>query len=186
MSWKIFKSNIKRRVQKPETLQKIDDIVDLYTNEYDRAIRRGRDTINKTTLLRGNTSAFRATLKFSLQAAQRSNSPTFSLVNEFGKSVIAYWTGATLSNLPLPIIPAAGAIQNVAITSNTVVNPGIWPTLPPIPPSQTSDVFLDNLVLASTLHLLTITGTISTISLYPGPISPITAPGIVPWTGFTV
>jgi len=186
MSWDIFKQNIKRRVDNPETISNIDDVVDLYAIEYDAAIRRGGDLINKTKLLNSNLAAFKTTLKFSLQSGQRSNSNSFSLIDSFGKSVISYWTGAQLSLIPIPIIPAPGAIKNISITSNIVTNPGVWPSLPPIPPTPKTDTFLNQLILASQLHLQTITGTITTISLYPGPISPIIAPGIIPWTGFSV
>jgi hypothetical protein len=53
-----------------------------------------------------------------------------------GKGVVAYWTGATLNEFPIPITPAglgpipavppAIAAQNVGVISNIVINPGTW------------------------------------------------------------
>jgi hypothetical protein len=48
-----------------------------------------------------------------------------------GKGVIAYWSGAIMQNVPLPLQLPPGATANVSVTSNMVLNPGQW--TPPVP-----------------------------------------------------
>jgi hypothetical protein len=56
-----------------------------------------------------------------------------------GPGVIAYWTGAQLNQYPIPKIPAVGSTQNISVTSNVVINPGIWSPFIPSPPTPPAD-----------------------------------------------
>jgi hypothetical protein len=103
-----------------------------------------------------------------------------------GNGILLYWTGATMNQFPIPLIPAPGSVQNLSVITNTVINPGLWPTLPPTPPNNTPSLFVDLFVLAATTHLSTISGIINTTSLYPSAPTPIPAPGIIPWSGYVV
>jgi len=186
MSWDIFKQNIKRRVDRPDTISDIDTVAKIYADEYDRAIKRGRDTVNGVTLQQGNKQAMERLFKVSLQVGQNTTSPSFSLITEFGKGIVVYWTGATLQPIPIPAIPAAGAIQNISVTSNNVTSPGSWTPSPPFPPLDNTDTFLQQFILSATIHLQSVSGIVNTVSLYPSAPTPVPAPGIVPWIGYTV
>lgn len=185
MSWSLFKTNIKRRWDRPDTINNIDEVAELWANEYDAAIKRGRDSLHFVTIQQGNKSGMQSLFRLGLQMGRLSSSPSFNLVNEFGKGVITYWTGATLQLAPIPAIPAPGSIQNIAVTSNLVTLPGTWTPAPPIPPSSTTDVFIDVFITTATIHLTTVQGIVNTISLYPG-APPVPGPGVLPWSGYTV
>jgi len=129
MSWQIFKDNILRYANNPDSIKDIDTVAKFYATEYDAAIRRGSDTINHVSIKKGNVDSMQSLFKIALLAGQSTNGP-YDLVGAMGNGVIAYWTGATLNEFPIPIIPAAGSIQNIGVTSNVVVNPGVWQ--PPI------------------------------------------------------
>lgn len=186
MSWDIFKSNIKRRVDNPDSIDDIDTVAKIYADEYDRAIKRGRDTINGVTLQQGNKQGMEQLFRLALLTGKSSTSPSFSLITEFGKGIVVYWTGAVLRPIPIPAIPAAGAIQNISVTSNNVTSPGAWSPSPPLPPSNSTDTFLNTFVLQAQSHLLTVSGVVNTVSLYPSAPTPVPAPGVVLWTGYTV
>lgn len=186
MSWQVFKSNIKRRADRPESIDDIDQVAEMWANEYDAAIKRGRDATNFVTLQNGNKSAMQNFFRLGLQMGSLNNSPSFQLINEFGKGVITYWSGAVLQPVPIPVIPATGAVQNISVISNNVTIPGTWSPAPPTPPSNSTDVFIDTFILYATIHLSSVQGIVNTTSLYPSVPSPIPGPGIIPWFGYTV
>jgi hypothetical protein len=185
MSWSLFKTNIKRRWDRPDTINNIDEVAELWANEYDAAIKRGRDSMHFITIQNGNKQGMQTFFRLGLQMGSLSNSPSFQLINEFGKGVVTYWTGATLQLAPIPVIPSTGAIQNIAAVANNVTLPGTWTPVPPVPPVSTTDVFIDTFITAATIHLTTVQGMVNTVSLYPG-APPVPGPGIVPWVGYTV
>lgn len=186
MSWDIFKENIKRRIERPNTIDDIDVVARLYATEYDRAIKRGRDTINQVTLQQGNLEGMESLFKVALLTGRSSSSASFSLITEFGKGIIVYWTGAVMRPFPIPSIPAAGALQNISVTSNNVTAPGTWTPTSPTPPANSVDLFIDTFIVSSQIHLTTVSGIVNTVSLYPSAPTPIPAPGIIPWTGYTL
>ena len=55
-----------------------------------------------------------------------------------------------------------------------------------IPPTKNPELILNDFILYATGHLATVGGIINTISLYPGPITPVPGPGIITWTGYQV
>ena len=129
MSWEIFKQNILRLANNPETIKDIDIVAKTFAIEYDSAVKRGGDTLHKVGVKKGNIEAMEALFKAALLKGLSSTTP-YDLVGEMGKGVLAYWSGAVLNEFPIPIIPAVGSVSNVSVTSNTVSNPGVWQ--PPI------------------------------------------------------
>lgn len=135
MSWEIFKQNVLRVMNRPESINDIDTVARTFAREYDLAVRRGGDTINKVAIKKGNVQLMEQLFKAALQKGLSSNQP-YDLVGEMGKGVIAYWTGAVMNEFPIPIIPAIGSVSNIGVTSNVVTNVGKWNpviTLPPNP-----------------------------------------------------
>jgi hypothetical protein len=125
MSWEIFKQNVLRVANNPQSINDIDIVAETYANEYDAAVKRGNDLVNLVSVKNGNVEAMKQIFKAALQKGLSSNVP-YDLVGEMGQGVIAYWTGATLNEFPIPTIPAIGATQNIGVTSNIVINPGTW------------------------------------------------------------
>ena len=134
MSWELFKNSILVRANNPQSIKDIDTIAKLWADEYDACMKRGGDTINRVAIKKGNKEIMEQLFKAALQKGLTSTTP-YDLVGEMGKGVLAYWQGASLNEFPFPIIPATGAISNIGVTSNIVVNPGTWTpaiTIPPI------------------------------------------------------
>lgn len=125
MSWEIFKQNILRVSDNPESINSTDMIADLYAKEYDAAIKRGFDTTHKVTLKRGNVELMKKLFKLALDKGL-TQTGEYDLVGAMGDGVLAYWAGAVMNEIPIPIIPATGATSNIAVTSNLVVSNGVW------------------------------------------------------------
>jgi hypothetical protein len=185
MSWSIFKSNILRYASNPKLIENSDMVAEMYAREYDSAVKRGRDLLNQVSLQRGNYSAMESIFKISFKAGTLSTSP-YDLISGLGNGILLYWAGAGMNQFPIPLIPAPGSVQNISVITNTVVNPGVWPKLPPTPPNNTPSLFVDFFVLAATTHLSTISGIINTTSLYPSLPTPIPAPGVILWSGYNI
>jgi hypothetical protein len=186
MSWATFKSNILDKANSPENIDDIEFVANLWATEYDKAIKAGKDLLHMVSLQKGNTDVMETLFKISLYQGQASNSPAFSLVTEFGKGVQAYWAGGIMNGYPIPLIPAPGSVQNIAVISNLVTSPGVWTPQLPISPNDNTGLIVDQFILAATIHLTTVAGVVQTTSLYPSVPSPIPAPGILPWTGYMV
>ena len=133
MSWEIFKKNVLSVMNNPQSIKDIDTVARTFAREYDFAVRRGGDTINKVSIKKGNTELMEQLFKAALVKGLNSKEP-YDLVGEMGKGVVAYWTGAIMNEAPIPIIPAIGSFQNIGVTSNTVTNPGQWAPVIVIPP----------------------------------------------------
>jgi hypothetical protein len=125
MSWEIFKQNILKVSNSPESVNSTDMIADLYAKEYDAAIKRGFDSTHKVTLKRGNVELMKRLFKLALDKGL-SQTGDYDLVGEMGNGVLAYWAGAVMNEIPIPTIPATGATTNVSVTSNIVVSNGKW------------------------------------------------------------
>ena len=164
MSWQIFKQNILRVANNPESIKDIDTVAKLYAVEYDAAIRRGRDVMHGVSIKRGNIQLMEQLFKAALLKGQNSTAP-FDLVGEMGKGVLAYWQGAELNNFPIPIIPAVGATVNIGVTANLVSNAGTWAPVVSVPaiPEPTVEELLakipdDNNTLEAATPLVEETG----------------------------
>jgi hypothetical protein len=136
MSWALFKSNILKYANNPNTLPDLKNVANLWTSEYDAAVKRGYDTVNFVKVKQGNTKLMEELVYAALLKGQTSKQP-YDLVGELGKAVQAYWTGATLNELPIPLIPSPGATVNISVTSNVVINVGTWSPIQQSAPVQT-------------------------------------------------
>jgi hypothetical protein len=125
MSWQIFKDNVLRYANNPDSIQDIDTIAKVLATEYDAAVKRGGDVVNRIAVKQGNVEAMTQLFKSALQKGLTSTGP-YDLVGELGNGVKAYWAGAILNNVPIPTIPAPGTTSNVSVTSATVTNVGQW------------------------------------------------------------
>lgn len=187
MSWSLFKVNIIRKTNPKFNNNNINQVAKIWADEYDACVKRGKDFINFESIQSGNKvimeTLFRVAL---LKGLTTPPGQDFSLVNEFGNGVKAYWAGAQMKPFPIPLIPAPGSIQNISVNSNVVVNVGTWPIYPPLKPARKQETMVDMFILAALIHLFSIGGFIQTTSLYPSAPTPIPAPGVIPWTGYLV
>jgi len=133
MSWEIFKRNVLRVMNRPESIKDIDTVAKTFAREYDLAVRRGGDTINKVSIKKGNTEIMEQLFIAALFKGLNSTEP-YDLVGEMGKGVLAYWGGAIMNEAPIPIIPAIGSVVNIGVVSNVVTNPGQWAPVITVPP----------------------------------------------------
>lgn len=184
MSWQLFKSNMKRVMDRPQTVKSIDDFAKLFADEYDSAVKRGSDLVHQTKLRRGNKQSLEIYTQIALRNGLSSKSSSFNLVNELGKAVVTYWIGAEFYEYPIPTLPAPGSISNTGVSYNRVINPGQWPSTPSIIPNTKTDIILDIFTLMARQHLLQVSGIIQTVSTYPPNGTP--APGFINWTGYLV
>lgn len=138
MSWQIFKQNLIQFANSPDSINSIDVVAKKWADEYDAAVKRGKDVLNQVSIKTGNKQAMEQLFKAALQKGLNATEP-YDLVGEMGKGVIAYWTGATLNEFPIPIIPATGAVSNVSVVSNIVLNEGTWQPAVSVPGAQTPD-----------------------------------------------
>ena len=185
MSLQIFKANMLRYMQNQEGIQSSDDFATTLTNEYDLMVKRGFQTINNIPVQTGNKQSMESLAKIACKIALTVRSGNHTFIDDLGKAIVMYWTGATLViPAPPPITPAIGALANVASVKAFVSNPGQWSPIGPTPPIDDSNIFLDTLIGGIQSHLLTIEFFYETVSIYP--TSPIPLPGILQSTGYTI
>lgn len=183
MSWKLFKNRITDFQENHDNIT-IKLYAEFLTQEYDRAIKLGKDTVNGVPVLQGNKQIMEEII-FQTLKKQQSSPIQSDILQSMGRGVLGYWTAGVGSPFPIPILPAPGSVQNIAVTSHFVVNPGTWPPTPiPLSPSPSIETFIDNFISLARQHLTTVGGVINTISLYPPLGTP--GPGIISWTGYTV
>jgi hypothetical protein len=125
MSWEVFKQNVLRVSDRPETISSTDMIADLYAKEYDAAIKRGFDSTHKISLKSGNVELMKKLFKLALDKGL-TQTGEYDLVGAMGDGVLAYWAGAVMNTIPIPIEPAKGATSNVSVTSNVILSNGLW------------------------------------------------------------
>ena len=187
MSWELFKQNIVNFSNSPDRIPDIDTVAKKWAKEYDAAIKRGFDTLNGASVKKGNVELMEKLFKLALKKGLSSTSP-YGLVSEMGNGVLVYWTGALLNELPIPLIPAPGSILNVAVVNNTVSNAGVWITEPApmsaVKPTNDTSVIVDEFIKYAIQHLNTVSGIVTTTSLYPPVAQP--GPGILLWSGYQI
>jgi hypothetical protein len=140
MSLEIFKQNMLSYMQNPQGIGSYGDFAKKLTTEYDMAVKRGFDTVNNIPIAKGNTELMESTLNGILSTALQQSSGEHPIITNMGPAFIAYWTGATMSSVPPPIIPSPGAVSNIATVNSFITDPGIWQpsdiqSLDPIPPA---------------------------------------------------
>lgn len=180
MSWQSFKNELKPYLDNPSNSKDITDFAKAFTDSYDNAIKQGGDLINRVSIQRGNKQNLEFFTVLALVKGLLDTTGNFNLLNELGKGVVMYWTGATLNNFPIPPIPAPGSTTNIGVQQNIVITPGNWPNVPFVIPTKNTETFLNAFILAATIHLLGVKGIITTTSLYPPNGTP--SPGILNWS----
>jgi hypothetical protein len=185
MSWNVFRNNILRISDSPNSIRNIKQVARMYTLEYDNAIRRGRDIMNNISVASSDLSRVESLFESALRQGVSTNSSHFSLVNNMGTAVITYWSTVVMNIVPVPIIPAIGTVQNLLVTSNIINNSGRWNAVPSIPPSRLTSLMVDLFITTAVAHLTTVSGMITTMSIYPS-TPPVTAPAIINWSGYIV
>lgn len=180
MSWSIFKSTILTQMESNAFGNNIDGFAKAFTLAYDTAVKSGKEIVNPIPIARGNTIVMEEQLKLLLKQTQLSKSTT--LLQIIGPCIIAYWTGATMQPIP-PIIPAPGAIKNIALINGVVLNPGVWTPIV-VPPNNNSSIFLNAFIASAKIHLTTVSGLYTVLAQYPPPAPP--APGVLNWTGYLI
>ena len=126
MSLEIFKQNMLSYMQNQQGISSYGDFAKKLTMEYDMAVKRGFDSVNSITIAKGNTELMESTLNGILNTALQQSSGEHPIITNMGPAFIAYWTGATMSSVPPPIIPSPGSTLNVATVSSFITDPGIW------------------------------------------------------------
>ena len=188
MSWALFKRNVLRKTNPNRNPSlNINEVATIWAEEYDACVKRGKDFINLEAVQTGNLELMKTLFKVALlKGLATPPGVNFSLPNEFGNGVKAYWVGAQMRPFPIPLIPAPGSVQNLVVNSNVVINVGTWPLYPPLKPSAKQEIIVNMFVLAAVVHLFSIGGIIQTTSLYPSAPTPIPAPGVISWTGYLI
>ena len=190
MSFQVFKTNMSLWMQSPDKLatgnaESYEDFATKLTEEYDLAVRRGFQTINLVRISKGNTELMKSLIIVACLKSLSVQSGRHTFVDDIGKAVVGYWTGARLqSGLP-PLIPAIGAIRNISTVYAFCTSPGTWSPFGPTDPTDDSETFLDILISSMQIHLTTLQFMYFTLSIYPGPAVP-PAPGILPAVSYFI
>lgn len=185
MSISAFQNNLTQFLDDPESTDSSDKFASFLTKEYDTLIKSGFQVFAGVSVLSANPSGMESTLKTVLTATLNSTTSPTPIIQDIGKGVLTYWSGALLIAGPPPAPPAPGSLSNVSSTANPVLNVGTWASGPQSPQPITTP-FVSQLVATITSHLATVSGIYNTVSLYPAAPSPVPAPGVLPWVGYTV
>jgi hypothetical protein len=184
MSWKQFEKEVGDRME-ANGFSDATEFAKFFTTKYDECIKRGFDLVTFNTVLNANTDFMEAMINIAnTTAIAAQTSSLYDLYfNMLGDAVTAYWMGAKLTIFFTPIIPAPGTTMNIGVTDNSVTNVGVWPKTK-VPPMKNVRIFLKTFVSFAKIHLFTIQGLCSTISLYPPLGTP--SPALIQWQGFKV
>lgn len=186
MSFSLFKSSMKLYMSNQSGIGSYNEFADKLTTEYDMCVRRGYQTTNNIPLSSANKPMMLTLVTIACQKAFAVQKGPHSFIDDIGKGVVAYWSGASLVTPIPPPIPAVGAIANITTTAAMVTNPGTWSPTGPEFPTNNIDDFLSKLESGMKIHLTTISGLYNTISMYPGFPTVPPAPGVLSFTGWTV
>jgi len=151
MSFQVFKTNMSLWMQSPDKLatgnaESYEDFATKLTEEYDLAAKSGFQTINLVKISKGNTELMKSLIIVACLKSLSVQSGRHTFVDDIGKAVVGYWTGAQLqSGLP-PLIPAIGAIRNISTIYAFCTSPGTWSPFGPTDPTDDSETFLDILI----------------------------------------
>jgi len=185
MSFAIFKKSMLGYMKNQDGIKSTNDFAKKITQEYDMCVRRGSQTVNLIPISTPNTKLMETLVNLACQISLGKQKGTHTFADDIGKAVLGYWTGATLVVGIPPIIPAPGSMMNISTTAAMVTSPGTWTPVGPLNPTDDSGLFLDKLIASMQIHVTTIMGLYMTVSMYPGS-PPFVAPGVLPWTGFTI
>jgi hypothetical protein len=185
MSFAIFKKSMLGYMKNQDGIKSTNDFAKKITQEYDMCVRRGSQTVNLIPISTPNTKLMETLVNLACQISLGKQKGTHTFADDIGKAVLGYWTGATLVVGIPPIIPAPGSMMNISTTAAMVTSPGTWTPVGSLNPTDDSGLFLDKLIASMQIHVTTIMGLYMTVSMYPGS-PPFVAPGVLPWTGFTI
>ena len=187
MSWNLFKVNMLLYMNNPIGVVTPVQFATKLAQEYDSCMRRGGQLIGKEAVMAGNLPLMLSLLGVAQAKAITKTQPgKHDFLKDVGEAIKGYWTGATLLPFPIYPIPAPGSIQNLILNSGMVTNPGTWPKVPFEIPTKSCLTFLEAFVMFAKIHLFTLQGMFMTTSLYPSVPSPVPAPGVANWVGYTI
>lgn len=172
-------------MQNQDGIKDSKDFAKKITSEYNNCIITGLQTANQVPIQKGNKETMESLVNIACMKAQAKQKGLHTFADDIGKGVIGYWTGATLQLMP-PLVPATTSIMNVSCTLAMCSSPGTWSPVGPNSPTDDSGLFLDILIGGMKLHIMTPQFSYVTVSLYPGPTGPVSLPGAVLGTGFTI
>ena len=156
MSFSIFKASMAAYMANPSGVVTSAQFANKLTTEYDMCVRRGFQTTNNIPLQTGNVAGMLALTTIACQKAFVVQTGPHNFIDDIGKAVISYWSGASLLVGIPPLIPADGSLSNLTTTNAIVTNPGNWTSFgPELPTSNTND-FLEILASAMQIHITTI------------------------------
>ena len=76
----------------------------IWADEYDAVVKRGKDLLNLESVQKGNKDLAKALFQIALlKGLATPPGVNFSLVNEFGNGVKAYWVGAQMNPFPINV-----------------------------------------------------------------------------------
>ncbi len=181
--WDLFKLQVKAVMESSPASS--DDLAKVIATAYDNVVKLppSGDLSWKNAVENGNVQLLENIIRIVLIQQSRSEAQ-LPIINAIANGFVAYWGGATLQRTLIPILPAPGAISNILVTQNMVVNPGIQVSIPfTYEGLDNVDGFLNKLIQAANIHLFTVSGWTFTTSAYP---AGVTGPGYLPWQGFSV
>lgn len=188
MSWGNFQRRLLSKMKKGPT--SYEEVAKIIVTEYDRAVKNAAsgDKVTRNRLLKGNKESLERYI-VSIFRSQSKSSVPLDIPNLLAKGFVIYWAGGQMSTEKTPVIPSPGALFNVSANKNTVVNPGTPITLQfPLGKSQTTEQWINNLIILLKSQLLNISGQVLVTAAYPQPLPPGWAPGpgITLWTGYDI
>jgi len=184
MSWKQFEKEVAEQME--IGFKSPDDFARFFTDKYDECVKRGVDFITLNPVSKGNKDLMYSMIQIAnLTSAAALTPALYDLYfNMLGDAVVGYWSGATSQKIFIPLIPATGTLVNIGVKDNIVTFPGKWPKAK-VRPMKTIRVFLKTFTSFARMHLITIKGLCTTVSLYP-PLPGIVGDGVIQWTGYKV
>ena len=184
MSWKQFEKEVGEQME--IGFKSPDDFARFFTDKYDECVKRGVDFITLNPVSKGNKDLMYSMIQIAnLTSAAALTPALYDLYfNMLGDAVVGYWSGATSQKIFIPLIPATGTFVNIGVKENIVTFPGKWPKAK-VRPMKNVRVFLKTFTSFARMHLITIKGLCTTVSLYP-PLPGIVGDGVIQWTGYKV
>lgn len=184
MSWKQFENEVTEQME--IGFKSPDDFARFFTDKYDECVKRGVDFITLNPVSKGNKDLMYSMLQITnLTSAAALTPALYDLYFKMlGDAVVGYWSGAKLQTILTPLIPAVGTIGNIGVKENIVTIPGQWPKSK-VRPMKNVRVFLKTFSTFARIHLLSLKGLCTTVSLYP-PLPGIIGDGIIQWSGYKV
>lgn len=181
INWNLFKNNLTSYFDNNRNSQnlgnKIGEVAEKITSEYETAIIGGGDLNYKNPVVIYNKDGLRTNIEqafrqgFNVKIKDVEISPIFG--NFFSLGVIQFWTGAQLGLL----IPPPGSIS---VVTNVVSIPGVVIPILNLSNSTRNDEFITNIIDFFQKHLQGISGI--TTALIPAVPVPIPSP--FPWQGY--